>query len=247
MSLTAKRGTKPVHYPKDKAKFGFDNEVSEIFTNMAERSIPNFRLAHKTHAAMVSPWMTQPIVQILDVGASRGDFLKELIEKYGQIGFQRGKHQYTAVDNSADMCGHLKLDFPFANIRCADIADDFLDNYSPRFDIVCAHYVLQFVPPEKQEAALRRLMRLVRPGGIFIYGHKGSHSGELGVLAHEEYIEFRLNNGYTREEIDAKTAALRGSMWPMSDIKVMNMARENFSEVQETSRFLMFSTFIAIK
>ena len=244
--LSDNAGT-PVHFPADPTKFQFDGEVAKIFPDMAERSIPHFQVAHKAHAKIVA---ADPTIRnatactVLDVGASRGHFLRHLMAQ--------GVHcedGYVAVDYSKPMCDLLREEYPWLDIRNEDItSDDFVAWLKGRkFDVVCCNYVLQFLPVHKQMAAFVRLIEAVKPGGYFFLGHKSRHQGMLGDSAHELYIQWRIANGYTREEVVAKTQALKGSMFPMGHEGVMSILHANFSEVQETFRFMMFSNVAARK
>lgn len=245
MSLDSDQG-RAIHFPADPGKFSFDREVSAIFPDMAKRSIPNFEAAHAAHARMLTRWM-KPGVRILDAGASRGAFI-DAIRNEHEMQWASGDIHVDAWDYSPDMCGYLKLDFPGIGVRCMDLtSNEFLDAPQESYDVVCAHYVLQFLPPEKQYKALKKLLQMVKVGGVFILGHKSKHRGESGEAAHEEYIQFRVKNGYTREEIVAKTIALKGSMFPMDHAEVMNMIHANCHEVMETYRFMMFSTIFAVR
>lgn len=243
MSLDQTAEGRPVHFPADTKKFSFDGEVSAIFSDMARRSIPNFYEAHAAHARMLKPWMS-PGTSVLDVGASRGAFFQALQSVYP---LRFPALELHAVDNSADMCTHLATDFPEVNVVCQDIASPQFLSDGEQYDVVCAHYVLQFLPREAQQTALRRMYNAVKPGGVFIYGHKEEHHGISGALAHDEYIRFRVDNGYSEEEIRAKTEALKGSMFPLSHEAVRSSLSLYFSEITETFRFMMFSTLFAVK
>lgn len=245
MSLTNTE-TRPVHFPANAAAFGFDAEVSKIFPDMAQRSIPNFYESHAAHATMLRPFVAKrKELHILDIGASRGAFFTSLATEFGKDWMD---NQFLhALDNSPHMCEYLKADFPEARIRMEDITgNDFLKDKNT-YDVVSAHYVLQFVPRAMQEAVLNSIFTKVRPGGVLIYGHKSAHYGTLGNAAHEQYLQYRMSNGYSREEIEAKTASLKGSMYATDHDVLLESARRNFSEVQETFRFMMFSTFMAVK
>jgi tRNA (cmo5U34)-methyltransferase len=248
MSLTI--GERPVHFPANPDNFGFDAEVSRIFPDMARRAIPNFYESHIAHARMLRRVMDPGVDRhaILDVGASRGAFLTAFIDEFGGPDVVADNFRLTAIDNSIEMCGYLANDFPMAHVIQGDIAgEDFMDS-DDKFDVVCCHYVLQFVRPEMQGKVLQKLISMVKPGGVFIFGHKALHAmDELGNAAHEEYIEFRIANGYTREEIEAKTKALKGSMFPVRHDMLMREVKDRFRMVQETFRFMMFSTFMAVK
>lgn len=235
-----------VHFPDDKDKFAFDKEVASIFPDMAVRSIPNFLAAHSAHARMVSRWM-HPGTSVLDVGASRGHFLRAMKNEYPDL-WADDTFKIQALDNSPDMCGYLRTEFPGVEVSCLDLTDsDFLNKTQAKYDIVCVNYVLQFIHPSMQISVLLKLISMVKPGGVFILGHKSKHSGYLGSAAEKEYIDFRVANGYTRKEIEAKTQALKGSMFPMDHESVMSTLKMHFVEVCETFRFMMFSTVIALR
>lgn len=237
---------RPVHFPADPKKFAFDPEVAKIFEDMAIRSIPNFLQAHDCHASMARPWLQVPGATVMDVGASRGSFFRALQKHYPRQ-MANGDIKLHAIDNSDKMCEYLRGDFTTAQVECLDITSDEFLGRIEQYDIVCAHYVLQFIHPDKQQEVLSKIFRMVKQGGVLIFGHKAMHHGDTGALSHEEYIRFRLENGYTMEEIKAKTLALKGSMFPMKHGRLMSAVRTHFSDVSETFRFMMFSTFFAVK
>jgi tRNA (cmo5U34)-methyltransferase len=248
MSLEQTDTNRPIHFPAHPDKFGFDAEVSRIFPDMAARSIPNFYESHAAHARMLRPFIgTKDSVFVLDIGASRGAFFKALKDEYGDD-LLTTAFVLHALDNSEDMCELLSKDFPSAWVAQEDITKEgFLRGPRECYDVVCLHYVLQFIPIEDQGKVLRAAMDKVRPGGILIFGHKSQHYDLLGKAAHEEYIRFRMDNGYTREEIEAKTKALTGTMFPVNHSNILSQVEARFSMVQETFRFMMFSTFMAVK
>lgn len=242
-------GGVPVHVPAKPGKFEFDAEVTAIFQNMAERSIPNYALAHQLHARMLKGILL-PGDAVLDVGASRGAFLETL----GNEGFS--DLDYLAIDSSQPMCDALEARktgdlarVGYINVRCMDAASpDFMSLLKSRkFRVICCYYVLQFLQPHEQFRVLGALIESLVPGGVLLVGQKAKHYGKLGVASHEQYIQWRMSNGYTREEIEAKTAALRGSMFPMDDEEVRHFLSYRSFNVVETTRHLMFSTFMAQK
>lgn len=242
----------PVHFPAKPDQFEFDAEVSQIFPNMAERSIPNYRLFHAMHAEIVARWFARPHISMLDVGASHGGFYEALKNYYRDTESSDPAPRIFmhAVDNSEAMCEIMREKHPDVMVSLGSITDeDFMGRFKRnlQFDVVNATYLLQFIEPEKQMAALRSLTDLVRPGGILILGQKESMPGMLGHMLQEQYVRWRMRNGYTREEIEAKTRALAGSMWPMDQENLLYNLRRDFRDVQETTRMFMFSTLIAYK
>ncbi len=244
MSLAQSVNGLPVHFPKDGTKFSFDHEVSEIFPDMAKLSIPLFYETHALHASLCKPWMEQESVDILDVGASRGAFLSALEKRYDM---QRSGVRVLACDISLDMCLYLQQDFPWATVIQADIADQNNEVRPDSWDIINCTYVVQFVKPEHQVTVLRRLARALKPGGVLFLGQKMSVFGPAGRMMHDQYIQFRMDNGYTREEIEAKTQALAGSMSTMPDNVLYDYLNKYGLHVMETSRWTVFNNYMCTK
>ena len=243
-------GGKVVHFPTNPDVFQFDADVAKIFPDMARRSIPMYLEAHRAHVAMLERWVNKPPCRVLDIGASRGQFFHALIDTYGQNAVYRQDLMLTAIDNSESMLNYMRDDFKGMPIGIHNVDVTSLDFSSwdeQQFEVVVMNYVLQFVPPEFQGFVLTKVARLVAPGGVLILGQKDEFDSPLGKIAHEEYMEFRVRNGYSREEIAAKTKALKGSMFPMNHWNLRNaLILENF-DIYETTRWMMFNTLFCVK
>lgn len=236
---------RPIHYPADSTKFVFDGEVAEIFPDMARRSIPLFYETHDLHAGLAMPWrITEVPVRILDVGASRGAFLKALDARLPIAG-----EDAVAMDISKPMMDLLSKELPTVEVIVGDITlateHDLIEPES--VDILNCTYVLQFIPERMQVPVLKAMCSWLRPGGVMFLGQKFTVLGAVGHALHEQYIEFRLANGYTMEEIIAKTEALKNSMWPMPDGLLRHYVKSQGFEVTETSRWGVFNNYMCIK
>lgn len=244
MSLTEGREGRPVHFPQDPKQFVFDQEVSRIFPDMAGRSIPLFYETHRLHAHMCARWMSQDEVDIIDVGASRGAFLSEMDKLYN---LRSGNLRVSATDLSVAMVEFLQQDFPSINAYVSDLTTDAFLGSCRKYDIINCTYVLQFVKPEMQVTVLRKLATMLKPGGVLFLGQKVDSRGPCGRLLHEQYIRFRLENGYSQDEIDAKTAALQNSMWPMTEENISYYLNKYGVHVQPTTRWTVFSNFMCTR
>lgn len=233
---------RPVHFPANPNAFSFDAEVAKIFEDMASRSIPNFHAAHAAHVRMASDVLSKPGCKVLDIGASRGSFLRHILAAGHKV-------DYTAVDSSAPMCEMLSADFPDVRVMHEDITSTSFERQivNDEYDVLCCHYVLQFLPYVEQMYVLDMLTHHVKRGGYLFLGHKAAHHGQLGDSAHECYIQFRMDHGYTREEIESKTRALKGTMFPVDHHAIMRALQVRFAEVMETTRYMMFCSVAARK
>ncbi len=245
MSVTADaNGSRLMHFPEKKDKFEFDEEVAFLFDDMARRSIPMYEEAHRMHVSMLLKCLV-PGTLIADIGSSTGMTYREIERQMGKTLMEAGVCAY-AVDSSRPMNDRLKKRFP-AVISYAKNVQDMPDLPRP-VDIMFAYYVLQFVPPNERAKSLLWMVRNVQPGGYLVLGQKDDMLDRPFDSAFtEEYYKFRRGNGYTQQEIDAKTAALKNSMWPVPNAQLMAELFSLGFEAVETSRWLQFSTILAVK
>lgn len=233
----------PVHFPSNPTCFVFDGDVAQIFDNMADRSIPLFRESHMNHARIAQPWVASGYTKILDVGASRGAFLKALDQCYGIENLD-----VRATDNSASMVAFMAQDYPSVAVDQTDITTRGFLNCLHTYDVINMTYVLQFIPKEMQRIVLSKVCSMVKKGGVLFIGQKNKDDTPAGAIIHEQYIQWRMDNGYTREEIEAKTKALAGSMWPMDEaILIESLKSSGMTEVVRTSSWGPFSNLMCIK
>lgn len=247
-----------VHYPRNPDHFEFDAEVAEVFDSMAERSIPMYRDQHKLHCQIALDRFTQRKVlphrqiDVLDVGASTGNFMVELMSQLLATG-NEDKANLTLMDPSPEMCFQCqeRLGYYEPNIITADA--DFLSVMEGAFDIINMAYVYQFVPIHQRGRVFYNLNRLCKPGGLvflsqkFTYNDGTRHGYEVDSLIQDRYVRFRLDNGYSLGEIDAKTKALRNSMWLQSDTDFTGQIMAAGFSVYPITRWLSFGSYLAVK
>lgn len=238
-----------VHYPQRRTIFAFDEEVSRIFPDMAMRSIPMYSEAHRLHISMFLPRITeQGTATFYDVGASRGHFFKELCNQF-QIDAKEGDARFTcvAIDNSVHMLAKLREEMPWVRTIEADAA--YLIDFEEPADFISMFYILQFLQTDKEKlSALKWAYRNLKPGGVLFLGQKDLTTDTHTHLFAEEYYKFRMDNGYSLEEIRAKTEALKNSMWPSTPTWLESLCfSAGFSDYVETTRWLTFSTSMCTK
>lgn len=247
MSLVIDRDGSPVHFPKRDA-FQFDEEVAAIFENMAQRSIPMYSEVHRLHVQMLAEqyFLGKEPVTLFDIGASTGRWFRVMrkllkVESLKDI----ASLSCFAFDNSHPMLARLSQEFPEVDARYMDLTQP--THLGARADVVVMLYVLQFIPYEQKIDVLRWVWDHMAPDGVLVLGQKENMGGDDAEFQ-QEYIRFRLDNGYSKEEIAAKTAALKHSMWCNTPHELRSMLqRACFSKVIETTRWLNFSTYLAYK
>ena len=260
MSLVIDSGRDPVHYPR-RDIFEFDEEVSPIFENMALRSIPMYAEMHRMHARMARVHAERgrrAKHTIVDIGASTGVFFKMLAK---EVGFSLADDPWAgygldciAVEPSEPMRQQM-AGLPWVrkfDMQGHEVEEKLLPVIPAGADIVCMHYVLQFIPKSFKQLTLQAIYKIMRKNGLLFLGQKeappdANHKMIEDVLQ-ELYIDFRKDNGYSDEEIAVKTKALKGSMWLQSRASLQQMLfRAGFDRIIETTRWGQFSSWVAVK
>lgn len=244
MSLAERKDGEVVHYPKRRDLFQFDDEVAAVFDNMAVRSIPMYNEVHRLHVSMFLH-LLYPGATVVDVGSSTGHLFRNIERERGVPLHETGITPI-AVDLSEPMMDRLQNEFPNVHGVVGDITE--LGDLAKPADIMFCLYTLQFVNPELKVKALEWLIRNLKVGGVLVLGQKEViDNTALRELFDDEYYKFRRDNGYTQEEIDAKTAALKNSMWPLPHDQMKAMLQMHHVDFVVTSRWLQFSTIACIR
>ncbi len=244
MPLAMDKHGEVVHIPKRRDVFQFDEEVAAVFDSMAPRSIPLYNEAHRLHVSLLHESL-RPGAVVADIGSSTGHLFRA-IEKQQGVPFERTGIDGIALDLSSPMMERLSKEFPSVYTVVADIAD--APDLPKPADLLFCLYVLQFIHPFQKKAALDWIVRNTKVGGCMVLGQKEDVGRDwMADRFSDEYYKFRRDNGYTQEEIDAKTEALKGSMWPILNDDLLWELRDRDVVVYETSRWLQFSTLVGIR
>ena len=249
--------TRFIHFPANPDKFEFDAEVTSIFDDMAVRSIPLYEETHRLAIEIVAREYHQAvtenrILRVLDIGASTGTFFKGLWKRLGyKVHEDIPNLRAVAVDNSYYMCETLRMSLPMVDVqqRSVEGVRELVD-HDLKFDAVIALYVFQFIPlaHHKRLSALIEAYCCMADTSLMILANKEKMSDSSEEVYCNLYREFRMQNGYTVQEIDAKTRALSNSMWtqPGGEFK-MWLVDTGFDRIDELCRWLQFATYIVYK
>lgn len=240
-----------VHFPSNPDKFEFDSEVSEIFEDMARRSIPMYQETHTLICdAAAEHLIGSDYSIVLDIGTSRGQFFKSLwdffaidckdpIPDIGCVG----------IDSSKDMLAIAEKELPNVLFMEMDVSEyENLMNINSYFDVVVMSYVLQFIPRNKRSGLLATVYEKMNPGGILFISSKYAIENDFGPVYSRMYRDFRESNGYSQEEIDAKNTALANSMWvDTKEETTLLLSSCGFKDITDLCSMMQFGTLVARK
>lgn len=212
-----------IHYPRDPERFAFDDEVAAHFDEMAQRSIPAYNETHAMQAAIVDRHRRnvrhkEPYT-VIDYGASVGRAFLQLCNRFQTLpAMPPNNLRAYAIDHSIEMLRRIEQSMPWVECVELDLCNtNALRRLSlPKADVIYMNYILQFIPISFKKTVMRHAFMSLRSGGILFISHKESNgvrrNGVVADAIDEAYIEFRQANGYSQDEIDAKTKALESIM-----------------------------------
>lgn len=238
------------HTPKNPEKFDFDEEVLQVFDNMAYRSILGYGEAHRYMSFYAQRFTFPKYCSVWDFGTTTGHALKSI--KRG-AGLHPGI-RYCGLDCSPSSVEHASKAAPFAEIYFHDLDDGLLPASFDveRFPMAIGvfAYTLQFMNDQNQrDRLIREAHDQLVPGGALFVLEKYRLSDQLiNDMAQDAYIEIRKKNGYSLEEIYLKTEALRGSMWLNTPEHMHDLLMGvGFSQVHTVYRHWNFGGYLATK
>jgi len=226
-------------------KFEFNEPVARVFDDMLERSIPFYKECQQMVIDLALNF-AQKDSAVYDLGCSTGTLLRHLARTIPE----KQKIRFVGLDNSDAMLkkarGKLKGYLKRCDLVEADLEGDFeLADAS----VAIMNYTLQFLPPRRRAAMLKKIYRGLRPGGglILIEKVRGESDG-LNDLFIEEYHAYKHRQGYSKLEIAKKRESLEKVLVPLKPGKNRDLLETaGFRQVDIFFKWFNFAGFLAIK
>lgn len=222
--------------------WAFDAEVTNVFENMLERSIPQYSVMRDL-CFKIGRNFVSPDTHIFDLGCSTGEALAPFVESFGQTNL------FTGIDVSDSML--IKAAERYADNESVTIERLDLRRQYPvgAPSLVLGVLVIQFTPIEYRQQILQRIYDSLEVGGAFILVEKVI--GATAILDDtfvSEYYALKTENGYTQEQIDRKRVSLEGVLVPVTaEWNEELLHQTGFRKLDCFWRFLNFAGWVAVK
>lgn len=222
-----------------KSKWTFDEDVTAVFDNMLERSIPDYgnmrSLVYHVGKHYIRIGKT-----VIDIGCSNGNAIAPFISQYGD------DLSYIMCDVSEPMLDKCRDRFGSMDIRNHDITKGL-----PEADacLVLGILTVQFTPIEYRQKIISSIYDRLCSGGAFVFVEKVlGNTDELDDLFVSEYYRIKSDNSYTQEQIASKRKSLEGVLVPITARWNEDMLKAaGFRKIDCFWRNLNFAGWIAIK
>ncbi len=225
--------------------FNFSREVSEVFEDMLDRSVPFYREIVRMVAEMAKTFYLPGSV-LYDLGSSTGNVLEAFSHVMGDRPFE-----YAGIDNSPAMIEKsLGRDFGLKDGQSARFLEkDILDCHYSDASVIFAGFTFQFVRPMSRTPLVEKLFDALKPGGVLIFAEKVLEEDSLfSRLFVEYYYDFKRRNGYSDLEISQKRESLENVLIPYRlDENRELLQKAGFSRQSVFIKWYNFSGMVAIK
>jgi tRNA (cmo5U34)-methyltransferase len=193
--------------------FEFDEEVTRVFPDMIERSVPGYQ-ATLSAAGALAHRLSISGTRIYELGCSRGAALLSMDRAIPKevdvtlIGVDQSQSMLSAC--RADLIDSGLLNHPL-NLIQQDIRTVEMKDAS----LIVLNFTLQFIPIEDRLPLLRAARQALRPGGALLLSEKVKLADDrIDSLCIDLHHEFKKSQGYSELEIARKRDALVGVLIP---------------------------------
>jgi tRNA (cmo5U34)-methyltransferase len=225
------------------ASWSFAGKTADVFGDHIRRSVPLYDEGHDL-VCELSDFFVRVDSVVYDLGTSLGELLVRLSERHAHHETTR----WVGVDVERDMVERAReavSGYRNVSIDQADIAVyDF-----EKSDLIVSYYSLQFIPPKHRQSVIERIYDSLNWGGAFIWFEKvrGCDARFQDILS-LLYVDYKLKQCYTPDEIVAKSRSLKGVLEPFSTEGNRDMLRRaGFIDVITVFKYICFEGVLAIK
>tara|TARA_A100001388_G_scaffold254171_1_gene217742 strand:- start:91 stop:801 length:711 start_codon:yes stop_codon:yes gene_type:complete len=227
----------------ENSSWKFNGKVVPQFDEHILKSVPFYNSGHKL-IAEISDYFLQDNGVSYDLGCATGTISRLLSDRHSN----NKSIRFVGIDSEQDMITYAKnnsKNYP----NCSFYKEDILCFEYEKSDFISSYYTVQFVKTNVRQDLINKIYENLNWGGAFIMFEKvrGSDARFQDIFT-GLYNEYKLNNGYSAEEILGKTRSLKGVLEPFSSKGNLDLlSRAGFQDVIPIMKYICFEGILAIK
>ncbi|MFC1462397.1 methyltransferase domain-containing protein [Verrucomicrobiota bacterium] len=242
--MSAKKSRKPVgeNIAVGEASWTFGGDTPGSFNEHVRRSVPFYDESHDL-ICKLSDYFVQDEGTCYELGASTGVLMKKLARRHAN----RKGVRWVGIDREEAMIEHARTDDPVEGIEF--VVEDLNAYPFEKSDLVVSYCTMQFVSPHVRQDIYNRIYESLKWGGALILFEKvRACDARFQDMMQTLYADYKLDKGYSPEEIVAKTKSLKGVLEPFSRQGNLDLLkRAGFVDVMTVFKYICFEGFLAIK
>ena len=226
------------------AAWSFRGDVFKNFDKHINKSVPLYSECRDIYLKL-SDFFIQDKSRVIDIGCSTGTFLIELNERHKNINKKIYLEGYDTVEEMIKFCkkklkkkGNIKFHKRDVTKLCFKKAC-----------IVSSFYTLQFIAQNKRQYLINKIYKDLNWGGAFFLIEKvRGPDARFQDILNQIYMEYKIDQGYSSNEIISKSRSLKGVLEPFSTKGNKDMlSRAGFVDILTVFKYGSFEGFLAIK
>jgi len=228
---------------KEGMPFTFDAEVTRVFEDMIQRSVPGYGLTLQM-ISVIAGLYAQENSKLYDLGCSLGASSLALAH-----GIKVEGCEVVGVDNSEAMLAQCRRNTKQSPVSIVLQQDDIQNTRIEDASVVVLNFTLQFIAKEERQALLARIYQGMRQGGVLILSEKVCFEGYFEQQQHIALHEaFKKAQGYSELEVSRKRESLENVLIPEPiSAHHARLLDAGFGEVQTWFQCFNFVSMLAYK
>ena len=231
----------------ENANWKFSGKMVNDFESHVSKSVPIYTRGHEL-IIKLSDFFIKEDSLVYDLGCSTGKLLIDLA--------QHNKHKknskYIGVDIEKDMirfANNQKKKSKLSLSKLKFLNDDVVNYKLDSSDLIISYFTVQFIHPKYRQKLINKIYESLNWGGAFLFFEKVRYNdARFQDIFTTLYNDYKLEQGYSPEEILNKTRSLKGVMEPFSTQGNIDMLkRAGFIDITTVVTDICFKGFIAIK
>ncbi len=221
----------------------FSSQVAKSFVSHAKKSIIGYEDGHDL-ICKLSDFFCSKNGVIIDIGVSTGELIKKLIE----YNSHKSNLKYYGIDIEKPMIDKAKK-FIGKRKNLKLINKDILLYDLPNNDFLISYYTIQFIQPKFRQDIFNKIYKSLNWGGAFILFEKvrGPDARFQDIISNL-YNNFKVEMGFSSNEILAKAEGIKGVLEPFSTEGNMGLLkRAGFQDIMTIYKNVCFEGFLCIK
>ena len=225
------------------SQWKFSGKTAKNFDKHISKSIPLYQWTHEV-ALKTSDFFLTEKGNSYDLGCSTGTFLSKLARRNDNY----KKIKFIGVDEIKDMCNIAKKrNSKNKNVKI--INNDIHSLKLKNSALITSFYTIQFIHPSRRQAIFNKIYKTLNWGGAFILFEKvRAPDARFQDMISQIYQDYKIDNGYSPNEIISKSRSLKGVMEPFSSKANLELLkRAGFKDIVCIMKYLCFEGWLAVK
>lgn len=224
-------------------QWSFKNSIVKNFEEHIDQSIPYYKSTHDIFARFSDFFVKKGSI-VCDLGCSTGTFLRKIQKRH-----QDKSIKYIGYDNQKKMIQFAKKKLTKKHTNIKFLYKDINKIKFPKSSLISSFYTIQFVDTSIRQNLINKIYSNLTWGGAFFFIEKvRGPDARFQDMLNQFYHEFKLDNGFSYEEVLNKTISLKGILEPFSSNGNLSLLkRAGFKDIMTIMRWGCFEGIIAIK